>query len=364
MTPHILVAAVLVLAAGCATPASAMEPWNLLADTRRNTPQPPWPAGDERGMANQLGAATWARCAWHLGQSGARAYELSHVRSNTMPLSAFSGPYELRPKASAGLPGTRHGFNGETFNEGAEPAAQATQMDALGHFAALPRPWDGKAPFPAQELRYYGDYAQSEVKPSAGAPLARLGMEKAPPIITSAVLLDAKAAVGGGAAMKAGQRVTRKDIEAMLKAQGLGRRGIQHGDVVYVRTGWGEQHWRDPDTEKRYYANAPGLAYDAAQYLGERRVVAVGLDTPFIDPVPEGMLMGKSGPAVGTPPGLPFAVHHHLLTQMGIHHIENAKLDELADDKVWTSCTLILPLRDKGAAGSPVRPVAIGMPER
>jgi len=64
----------------------------------------------------------------------------------------------------------------------------------------------------------------------------------------------------------------------------------------------------------------------------------------------------------GTPPGLPFAVHHHLLTQMGIHHIENAKLDELADDKVWTSCTLILPLRDKGAAGSPVRPVAIGAP--
>ncbi len=36
-----------------------------------------------------------------------------------------------------------------------------------------------------------------------------------------------------------------------------------------------------------------------------------------------------------------------MLTQMGIHHIENAKLDELADDKVWTSCTMILPLREK-----------------
>jgi hypothetical protein len=29
---------------------------------------------------------------------------------------------------------------------------------------------------------------------------------------------------------------------------------------------------------------------------------------------------------------------------------------------VWTSCTLVLPLREKGAAGSAVRPVAIGVP--
>jgi kynurenine formamidase len=59
---------------------------------------------------------------------------------------------------------------------------------------------------------------------------------------------------------------------------------------------------------------------------------------------------------------MPFAVHHHLLTQAGIHHIENAKLDELARDRVSTSCTLVLPLLEKGAAGSAVRPVAIGAP--
>lgn len=342
-------------------PASAMEPWNLLAQSRKQTPQPPWPAGDERGMANQIGPGTWARCAWHIGQARAQSYELSYERSNSMPLSPFTGPYAQSPKPTAGLPGTGHGFNGESLNEGAEPGAQGTQMDALGHFAFMAQPWDGKPPFPAENLRYYGGFAQSEVKPGDASALRRLGMEKAPPIVTSAVLLDAKAQVGGGAPMKAGALVTRKDIEAMLRAQGLGKRGIQPGDVVYVRTGWGD-HWRDPDTEKTYYTQAPGLAYDAAQYLGERRVVAVGLDTPFVDPVPEGMLMGKAGPAAGTPEGLPFAVHHHLLTQMGIHHIENAKLDELANDKVWTSCTLILPLRERGTAGSPVRPVAIGVP--
>jgi hypothetical protein len=51
-----------------------------------------------------------------------------------------------------------------------------------------------------------------------------------------------------------------------------------------------------------------------------------------------------------------------MLTQMGIHHVENAKLDELANAKVWTSCTMILSLREKGSAGSAIRPVAIGVP--
>ena len=51
-----------------------------------------------------------------------------------------------------------------------------------------------------------------------------------------------------------------------------------------------------------------------------------------------------------------------MLSQAGIHQIENAKLDEMAGDKVWTSCTLVLPLREQGAAGSAVRPVAIGVP--
>jgi kynurenine formamidase len=187
-------------------------------------------------------------------------------------------------------------------------------------------------------------------------------MEKAPPIITTAVLLDAKSHVGRGKPMGAGEVVTAKHIEGMLRAQGLSRRGILAGDVVYVHTGWGE-HWRDPDMEKFYYAAAPGLSYDAARYLGERRVVAVGLDTPFIDAVPQGLLAGQAQPAPGTPPGLPFAVHHHLLSQAGVHHIENAKLDEMARDKVWISCTMVLPLREKGAAGSAIRPVAIGGPK-
>jgi kynurenine formamidase len=310
-------------------------------------------------MANQMGPATLQRCAWHMQQAGARPYELSHVRSNAMPLSPFAGAYEVKPEASAGIPGTAHLFNTETYNQGAQPAQQGTQMDALGHFGAVKQPWDGKSELPAKDAVYYGGFSQQEVKPTPDSPLLKLGIDKAPPIITSAVLLDAKAYKKKS--MDAGELVSAADIEAMLKAQGLAQRGVLPGDVVYVRTGWGD-HWRDPDTEKFYYTKAPGLSYDAAQWLAARRVVAIALDTPFVDTVAEGMLMGKGGPAPGTPPGLPFAVHHHMLAQAGIHLIENAKLDELAADRVWMSCTLVLPLREKGAAGSAVRPVAIGAP--
>ena len=164
-------------------------------------------------------------------------------------------------------------------------------------------------------MLYYGGFTQKDVKPTPDSPLLKLGMDKVPPIITSAVLLDAKAYKKKP--MNAGELVSAaKHIEGMLKAQGLAQRGVLPGDVVYVRTGWGD-HWRDPDTEKVYYTKAPGLSYDAAHWLGERRIVAIALDTPFIDTVAEGMLAGKGGPAPGTPPGLPFAVHHHMLAQAG-----------------------------------------------
>jgi kynurenine formamidase len=348
--------AILFLAA--ATAIAAEEPPKM---QRLKVPSPPWPPGDERGMANQIGPATFQRCAWHMSQPGAIAYEVSQVRSPTMPLSPFAGPYQPRPKPTSGIPGTAHAYNSETINEGAEPGQQGTQFDALGHFGALGQPWDGKTEFGKENPVYYGGFTQREVKPTADSPLLRLGMDKVPAIVTSAVLLDARALVGGGKPMAAGALVSAKHIDAMLKAQGLARRGILPGDVVYVYTGWSER-WQDPDLDKAYYAAAPGLAYDAARYLADKRIVAIGLDTPFIDAVPEGMLAGKSAPAQGTPPNLPFAIHHHMLSQAGIHHIENAKLDRMARDKVWLSCTMVLPLLEKGAAGSAVRPLAIGAP--
>jgi hypothetical protein len=91
------------------------------------------------GMANTLGEATTMRCGWHLSQRGARTYEASFVRSNTMPKSPFANPSLAKPKPTAGVPFSAHAFNSEAFDAGAEPQQQGTQIDAIGHFASITR---------------------------------------------------------------------------------------------------------------------------------------------------------------------------------------------------------------------------------
>jgi hypothetical protein len=69
-------------------------------------------------------------------------------------------------------------------------------------------------------------------------------------------------------------------------------------------------------------------------------------------------------PAAGTLPGMPFSIHHTLITQFGIHHLEDLNLAAMAKDKVWTSCAMVMPSRDLGAAGAAIRPVAVGVPNQ
>ena len=314
-------------------------------------------------MANAIGPATWSRCAPYLADASARAYELSQVRSNTMPLSPFAGPYAVAPAPTTGLPGTRQAFNNEVLGAGASPGQQGTQMDAFGHFGVLPEAWDGKSPLATNAIRYYGGFTQEDVKPTPDSPLLKLGIDKVPPLITTAILLDVRPQAGGGSALKAGQTVSAAHLQAAVSAQGLSSRGVMPGDAVLVYTGWSERY-TDPDVEKVYYAMAPGLADDAVQYLVGLRPVIVGIDTPFVDAIADGQLAGKAPPPPGTPAAMAFPSHQRLLVEGGVHTLENTKLDELMRDKVWTSCVMVLPLRERGAAGSPVRPVAIGVPGR
>jgi kynurenine formamidase len=355
---------VLLILAACskeqAPAAEAPTERSITEQSKALVPTGPWPQGDERGMANTLGPGTLMRCAYYVGEKGAKTYELSYERSNTMPLSPFGKPLAFEYTPSVPMARTRHVYNGEQV-KGGEPGQQGTQFDAIGHFAYFDQVWDGTGQAPLNTAHYYGGYTQTDVKPTPDSPLLKLGVEKAPPIMTTAVLLDAKTYIGKGQALKPGQMVTASDIEGMLKAQGLDWRGILPGDVVYIYTGWGDG-WTDPDTEKTYYTKGPGLAVDGQKYLSDRKVVLIALDNPFTDPVAEGQLANNVQPPQGGDQGLPFSIHHYDLAVSGIHQIQNANLAALAKDKVWVSCTVVLPLRERGHAGSPVRPIAIGAP--
>jgi kynurenine formamidase len=346
---------------GCSTESQEIEVSDharVVKHSQALVPLPPWPAKDERGMANTLGAGTSMRCAYHLNQANAKVYELSHLRSNDMPSSPWTAPMQYEYSPTSGVPNSNVAWHPGTKVTGVS-GAQGTQMDAFGHWGYLDEVWDGSGDFPVEKAKYYGGLTQAEVKPSLDLPMQMLGIDKAPPIITSAVLLDAKTHLGKSEAMKPGQQINGQDIEDMLAAQGLSWRGLLPGDVLYIYTGWSD-NWE----EDYYYEGGPGLSIDAAKYLETKRIVLVALDNPFTDAINPGQFAGKSKPPPGTPPNVGGApVHHYNLTQSGIHQIQNIALAALVADKVWTSCTVILPVKVVGASGAPVSPVAIGVPK-
>ena len=313
----------------------------------------------QRGMSNLLGNETWTRCAENLSSSESKEYELSYERSPTMPKSPFAGEYEPKFLPPVGVAGTKQIYNMDVLNENVNDGNQGTQMDALGHFSYNESAWDGSSELDVSKAKYFGGMTQSEVKPTEDSPLLKLGIETVPPIITSAILLDVRKHIFNGKAMEAGQYVTIEHLEKTLELSGLGKRGILPGDVVLINTGWSD-NYEDPDISKIYYSFAPGISYATAKFLGSKKVVAVGLDTPFVDAVANPNSEKVFEMPGGMPEGLGFPVHHYFLTQAGIYTLENLKLDELSNDSVTESCVMILPLLSRGSAASPIRPIAIG----
>jgi kynurenine formamidase len=261
----------------------------------------------------------------------------------------FFGPNGVTPDSSQAIFG--HAANGEEVC--GDLGGQSTQMDALGHFGFIDRPGDAPTDF--------GSLTQSEVVGPTG--LKRLGIDKAEPIITSVVMLDAARCLNNGNALAPGYAITRAGIEKILSAQRLANRGIKEGDVVFVHTGYGAAWAQSLST---YYTQGPGLSHEAAVFLAAKKIVLVGLDNPFTDAAVNkpggGPSASKPSWANGNNPWLPFGVHHHNLTQAGVHQIQNLNLTEMAQKKLHLGAVFILPIRFKGGSGSPVRPVVIGHP--
>jgi kynurenine formamidase len=331
-------------------------------------------AVDDRGNTATQGAETWSRAAQYLipkpkyvnGQLKLVApvkIEVSQLMDPAAPQSPFAQPWSLTPN-----PTVFFGPNGVTFDSGqaifghagnsetvsGDIGGQGTQMDALGHFGFIRQPGDAPT--------YFGGLTQSEVVGPAG--LKRLGIERADPIITSVVMLDAARFLNDGRPLAAGYAITQADIRKILSAQGLASRGIKTGDVVFIHTGYGAAWTSSPST---YYTQGPGLSHEAAVFLASKNIVLIGLDNPFTDAAVNQPGIGPFPPVASWENGsnafLPFGVHHHNLTQAGVHQIQNLNLTEMAQKKVYAGAVFILPIRFKGGAGSPVRPVVIGHPD-
>ncbi len=129
---------------------------------------------------------------------------------------------------------------------------------------------------------------------------------------------------------------------------------VGKGDIVLIHTGWGRYYVDDPKDSYYLAYRQPGLVQDAAQWLVDRGVKAVGIDTfairhPELSPTMtlEDRKAGKPRPVE--------PVHDILLSNQVVIVEQLTNLDKIAGQRVQVS---FFPLNLVGFDGSPVRAVA------
>ncbi|MBX2836723.1 MAG: cyclase family protein [Gammaproteobacteria bacterium] len=159
--------------------------------------------------------------------------------------------------------------------------------------------------------------------------------------------------------------VTKTDLEAHAQ-------WINAGDLVLVVTGW---HRRYSDSLE-YFGDAPGLSLEAAEWLVEKQIGLLGIDTPQVDhPMATSLADHRGGPqmnrvvqkyrdATGLDPEKEHPIWngaHKVLLAAGIPTIENVggDVDELLNTQALIHA---LPWKFDGGDACPVRLVAITDP--
>ena len=202
------------------------------------------------------------------------------------------------------------------------PEHSGTHIDALCH--------------QAENLKLFGGVdVDGGVQTSQG--FRDLGIDKMQPLIGRGVLLD----VARGGRLGPGHAISANELATTAANQKV---EVRADDVVLVRTGFGAL-WSEPDQ----YLQGAGVSAEGSRWLIDKKVKAVGADNMAWD------VIGPPDPELNvTLPG-----HLLLLVRAGIPIIENLNLEELAAAKVYEFGFVCLPLKMRGATGSPVRPIAI-----
>ena len=249
----------------------------------------------------------------------ARVFDLEQLRYAGAPSHPAHAPgfnYFLHRHHARGAPEARTGASGIVVM----PDHSGTHIDGLAH--------------QAENLNLHGGiHVDDGVQTSAG--FNKLGIETMAPLIARGVLLD----VAGDRRLDPEYAITPADLERAARVE------VRAGDVVLVRTGYAPL-WSKPVE----YLRAAGVSADGSSWLIGKKVKAVGADNMAFD-----VMSAERDPELKvTLPG-----HILLLVRAGIPIIENLNLEELAAAKVYEFVFVCLPLKMRGATGSPVRPIAI-----
>jgi kynurenine formamidase len=263
--------------------------------------------------------------AWIAMTRGARMIALDHPLQKGMPIYPTHPPFHITLNNRHGDINRGCGFS--SSNELIITSTHtSTHIDALSHVSENGMLHGGVDAAKAQQ----------------GTELFKEhGVETIEPIFRRGVLLDI-ARVKGVEVLAPAQEVTVADLDAAQKRAGV---AVHPGDVILIRTGW-TKHWTD---SRKYLGldseGTPGVAASGAEWLAAKKPFAVGNDTAGFEQIVQ--------------TSITMDAHRILIAQNGIHIIENLDLEELAACGRADFAFVTLPLRIKGATGSPLRPVAL-----
>jgi kynurenine formamidase len=162
--------------------------------------------------------------------------------------------------------------------------------------------------------------------------LKKLGLENVKTFATRGVIIDLVKVFQDAGKLKSnaacktpclegGTVISDADLQAGLKLYNV---TLREGDAVFVHTGWGDLFKQYPAMNATYNGSEPGLGTAAAQWLADQKVVVVGADTWAVEVIP------------GEDKEIAFPVHVILLTDNGIHIIENVRTDLIAAEAAST----------------------------
>jgi len=197
-----------------------------------------------------------------------------------------------------------------------------THIDALNHFGKGNKTYNG---FDADEHLGSRNWTKA-------------GSEQILPLIARGVLIDV-AGFKQVECLPPSYGITPQDLRDTLEWQ---QTSIQEGDIVLIRTGR-MQYWPDGS---QVFGDSPGLTVEAARWVTEHKVVAVGADNEAVEHTPS------------TDPENWLPGHSHFLIDNGVPQMECLDLEALAADSVYEFGFIGAPIRLRGATGSPIRPLA------
>jgi kynurenine formamidase len=279
------------------------------ADCKALVKPSPFGPDDQTGATNRVTPAVTKAAAAEI-QTGV-VTPMANVLVDGIPL--FGTRFSKTVLTSFAItPGAEFGNNKLTYMEDTylSQSHVGTHIDGVGHIGV--------------EDCYYNQTPMGKYVTQNN--LKRLGLENLKTFATRGVIIDmvkvfqAAGKLKSNAACRSpcldgGTLITVADLQAGLKMYNV---TLREADAVFIHTGWQDLFLQWPAQNATYNKSEPGIGETAAEWLASQKVILVGSDSWAVEVIP------------GEQEGIAFPVHKTLITDNGIHIIENVRTDLIA----------------------------------